>query len=250
MGGIALENVALRFGRRDPWVLNGISGVLPSGSVTAVTGRNGAGKTTLLRVLAGVLPATRGSVIGRPAMVGWVPERFPVDQVWTVRQYLMATGRVRGLATAAPAIDRWAERLYLTPYLDTRLPALSKGSAQKVGLVQALLVPPGLLVLDEPWEGLDAATRAELPALITEVTSAGGVCVVSDHRGEIGGLRPDAEWRIEDGRLTVVPRSGSSAGRQVIEVLVADAETDAIVAALRAAGHQVRSVRPAEVGAG
>ena len=249
MSGIALENIGLRFGPRDPWVLNGISGVLPGGTVTAVTGRNGAGKTTLLRVLAGVLPATRGAVIGRPAMVGWVPERFPVDQVWTVRQYLAAAGRVRGLTTASPAIERWAERLHLTPYLDTRLPALSKGSAQKVGLVQALLVPPGLLVLDEPWEGLDAATRAELPALITEVTAAGGVCVVSDHRGEIGGLRPDAEWRIEGGRLTAVPRSEPSSRRQLIEVLVADAEADAVVAALRAAGHQVRSVRPVEVGA-
>jgi ABC-type multidrug transport system ATPase subunit len=250
MGGIVLQNVALRFGSRGPWVLNGISGVLPGGTVTAVTGRNGAGKTTLLRVLAGVLPATRGAVVGRPAIVGWVPERFPADQVWTVRQYLTHSGRMRGLRSCSAAIEEWAERLYLTPYLDTRLPELSKGTAQKVGLIQALLLPPGLLVLDEPWEGLDAATREELPGLMAEVTTAGGVCVVSDHRGEIAALRPDTEWHLEDGRLTVAPGIGQLTGRQVVEVVVADVDADGLVAALRAAGHEIRSVRPAELSAG
>jgi ABC-2 type transport system ATP-binding protein len=243
MAGIALQNVSLRFGRRGTWVLNGVNGILPRGTVTAVTGRNGAGKTTLLRVLAGVLPASRGAVVGRPAVVGWVPERFPADQVWTVRQYLGAAGRVRGLPTGAAAIAEWAERLYLTQFLDTRLAALSKGTAQKVGLVQALLVRPGLLVLDEPWEGLDAATRAELPALVRDVTAVGGVCVISDHRGEVAGLRPDAEWRIEDGRVTAV--AGSSEP-QVIEVVVDSVHLAAVVASLEAAGHQVRSVRSAQ----
>ncbi|GAA3385134.1 hypothetical protein GCM10020369_17450 [Cryptosporangium minutisporangium] len=219
--------------------------MLPSGTVTAVTGRNGAGKTTLLRVLAGVLPASRGTVVGRPAVVGWVPERFPADQIWTVRQYLDAVGRVRGLPTGAAAIAAWSERLYLTPFLDAGLSTLSKGTAQKVGLVQALLVRPGLLVLDEPWEGLDAATREELPALVAEVTTAGGVCVVSDHRGEIAGLRPDAEWRLEQGQLSEV--AAPVIGRQVLEVVVDGTEVADVVASLRAAGHVVRSVRPAEV---
>ncbi|MFI5954510.1 ATP-binding cassette domain-containing protein [Cryptosporangium sp. NPDC051539] len=243
MTGLVLQNVSVRFGRRGPWVLSGVNGMLPGGTVTAVTGRNGAGKTTLLRVLAGVLPASRGEVVGRPAVVGWVPERFPAEQAWTVRQYLNTAGRIRGVVVGAAAIEAWAERLYLTPFLDTRLSELSKGTAQKVGLVQALLVRPGLLVLDEPWEGLDAATRSELPALVHEVIDAGGVCVVSDHRGELAGLRPDAEWRITDGRLTVL---AVAAEPQVIEVVVDAGEVAAVVASLRAEGHTVRSVRPAE----
>ncbi|WP_211247701.1 ATP-binding cassette domain-containing protein [Cryptosporangium arvum] len=239
MTGLALQNVSLRFGRRGPWVLTGVNGVLPRGTVTAVTGRNGAGKTTLLRVLAGVLAPTRGEVMGRPAVVGWVPERFPAEQAWTTRQYLTTVGRVRGRTLGAPVIDAWAERLHLTPFLDTRLSELSKGTAQKVGLVQALLVRPGLLVLDEPWEGLDAATRTELPALVREVTAAGGVVVVSDHRGELAGLHPDAEWCLAEGRLTV---RATSREAQVIEVVVDAEEVAAVVAWLRAGGHVVRSV--------
>lgn len=239
MSGLALQNVSVRFGRRDPWVLNGVNGVLPAGTVTAVTGRNGAGKTTLLRVLAGVLPVSRGAVVGRPAVVGWVPERFPADQAWTVRQYLDLAGRVRGRALSGAVVEGWAERLFLTPFLDTRLSEVSKGTAQKVGLVQALLVPPGLLVLDEPWEGLDAATRAELPTLVGEVTAAGGVVVVSDHRGELAGLHPDTEWQLEAGRLTI---GVGTRDPQVVEVVVEAAEVAAVLAWLRAGGHVVRSV--------
>jgi ABC-type multidrug transport system ATPase subunit len=194
MPEITVRDVSVRFGRRERWVLGGITGTLPAGSVTAVTGRNGAGKTTLLRVLAGVLPATGGAVLGRPAVVGWVPERFPADQVWTVRQYLTTVGRVRGV--------------------------------------------------DEPWEGLDAATRAELPALVAEVTAAGGVCVVSDHRGEIAGLRADAEWLLDEGRLTVRPATAQpDSGTRIIEIVVAAADAAATVAELEAAGHRVRAVR-------
>ena len=63
---------------------------------------------------------------------------------------------LRGCAARSTVVDAWIERLGLAEHRDTRLADLSKGTAQKVGLAQALLLPPGLLVLDEPWEGLDA----------------------------------------------------------------------------------------------
>lgn len=132
--------------------------------------------------------------------------------------------------------------LHLTPFLGTRLSELSKGSAQKVGLTQALLVPPGLLVLDEPWEGLDAQTTALVPQIISEVTTAGGAALVSDHRGEAVNLPGASAWRVADG--TVVSAAPASApGRCVIEIAVDASEADATAARLRAEGHEILAVR-------
>jgi ABC-type multidrug transport system ATPase subunit len=240
---VELNGVSLRYHRGAPWVLRGVSAAVGPGEAVLVTGRNGAGKSTLLRVLAGLLPTSRGSVDNRPAAVGFVPERFPVRQPFTARSYLESTGRVRGLnqAAARKAAEHWADRLNMREYLGTRLGELSKGSAQKLGIAQALLVPPTLLVLDEPWEGLDAQARDELPAIIAGVTDSGGFCVFSDHRGEAGELPGVRRWILDDGLLT--EPEAATAGRHIIEVVVSAAESAAAVARLRAAGHEVRAVR-------
>ena len=238
-----LDDVWVRYRRRGPWALRAADLALLPGQATVVLGPNGAGKSTLLGVAAGILRPTRGVVRDRPLVVGWVPERFPAEQPFTVRAYLTAMGRVRGLSATAAAteVGRWAGRLYLGPYLDTRLGELSKGTAQKVGLAQALLVLPGLLVLDEPWEGLDAATRLQVPAIVGEVLAAGGMVLVSDHRGETARL-PDARHLMVDaGELAEA--TGAGGGQCVIEVGVAAAEVPAAVARLRADGHEILGVR-------
>jgi energy-coupling factor transporter ATP-binding protein EcfA2 len=136
-------------------------------------------------------------------VVGWVPERFPADQPFTVLGYLRAMAALRRVP--ATAADNWIERLGLTEHVVTPLGALSKGTAQKVGLAQALLTPPGLLVLDEPWEGLDAQARTLIPRIVAEVNAAGGAVLVSDHRGEISGLPGAVHWSVSAGRLHVEP---------------------------------------------
>jgi ABC-type multidrug transport system ATPase subunit len=213
------------------------------GEAVLVTGRNGAGKSTLLRVLAGLLPTSRGSVDNRPAAVGFVPERFPVRQPFTARAYLEGMAKVRGMSKneARVATDTWADRLYMRDFLGTRLSELSKGSAQKVGIAQALLAPPTLLVLDEPFEGLDAQARDELPAIIGEVTDAGGFCIFSDHRGEAGELPGVRRWVLDEGFIT--EPEAATAGRHIIEVVVSATESAATIAKLRAAGHEIRAVR-------
>jgi ABC-type branched-subunit amino acid transport system ATPase component len=113
-----------------------------------------------------------------------------VEDVW-LRYDRRAPWVLREVTLSLSAQDGrpdWAERFHLTPYLGVRLPSLSKGTAQKVGLTQALLIRPDLLVLDEPTEGLDAAVLADLPLVITEVTAAGGAVVVSDHSGKLVDL--------------------------------------------------------------
>ncbi|SBV29540.1 ATP-binding cassette domain-containing protein [Micromonospora krabiensis] len=240
-----LEDVWLRYRRRGPWVLRGVDVRIGAGEVAVVLGRNGVGKSTLLQVAAGVLRPDRGRVVDRPAPVGWVPERFPADQPFTVAHYLTAMGRMAGLSSSGAdrAVDAWTERLGLGRFRRVRLPELSKGTAQKVGLAQALLRPPGLLVLDEPWEGLDAAARELVPALIDEVRAGGGAVLVSDHRGEIARLADARRWTLADGVVTGETPTGEEA-YAVVEVAVPAARVDDAVARLRAEGHQILGVRP------
>ncbi|MEV4519195.1 ABC transporter ATP-binding protein [Micromonospora tulbaghiae] len=239
-----LDGVWLRYHRQGPWVLRQVDVTIGPGEVAVVLGRNGAGKSTLLQLAAGVLRPSRGRVADRPPVVGWVPERFPADQPFTVGAYLSAMGRVAGMP--GPAADRavrhWVERLGLTRFHDVRLPRLSKGTAQKVGLAQALLRPPGLLVLDEPWEGLDATARESVPEIIGEVLAGGGTVLVSDHRGETVRLPGARHLSVTDGTVTEEASSGGAAVA-VVELAVPAAGLAAAVARLRADGHQILRVR-------
>jgi ABC-2 type transport system ATP-binding protein len=209
------------------------------GETVVVLGRNGAGKSTLLQLAAGVLRPVRGAVHDRPPVVGWVPERFPAEQPFTAGQYLRRMAEVRGGA----GVDAWIERLELTEHRHTRLADLSKGTAQKVGLAQALLVRPGLLVLDEPWEGLDAAARTLIPEIVAEVTEAGGAVLVSDHRGELTGLPGATRWTVAEGAVRAAAEH--TADEVVVEVAVRRAQAGDMVARLRADGHRVLRVRDA-----
>ncbi|MFC4146310.1 ATP-binding cassette domain-containing protein [Micromonospora mangrovi] len=239
-----LDDVWLRYHRRGRWVLRAVAAEIGPGEVAIVLGRNGVGKSTLLQLAAGVLRPSRGRVVDRPAAVGWVPERFPADQPFSVAHYLTAMARIAGhSATGAErAVAYWTERLGLGGFRHTRLPQLSKGTAQKVGLAQAMLRPPGLLVLDEPWEGLDAAARELVPELIDEVLTGGGAVLVSDHRGETVRLPGARLWTVADGTLTEEAPTGEPA-LAVVELAVPAARVAGTVARLRADGHHVIRVR-------
>jgi ABC-2 type transport system ATP-binding protein len=227
-----LHEVSFRYSRRGDWVLREVTGRIDPGEIVVVRGRNGAGKSTLLGLAAGVLRPVRGTILRRPARVGWVPERFPAEQPATVAGYLTAMADIRGDRSG---VERWISRLGLAPFRQERLSALSKGTAQKVGLAQALLVPPELLVLDEPWEGLDAATRDLVPEIVSEVINAGGAVLVSDHRGDTARLPGAYEWVLTEGMLmTEPPDKGAS---WTIEVPAG--EGPAAIATLRAAGHEI-----------
>ncbi|RKN13356.1 ATP-binding cassette domain-containing protein [Micromonospora musae] len=245
-----LENVWLRYHRRGPWVLRDAAIGIAPGEAAIVQGRNGAGKSTLLQLAAGVLRPTRGRVVERPTVVGWVPERFPADQPFDVHYYLVAMGRMAGLTPveAGRAVDHWTERLGLARFRRVRLPELSKGTAQKVGLAQAMLRPPGLLVLDEPWEGLDASSRELVPELIDEVLADGGSVLVSDHRGETVRLPGARRWTVAAGEVDeVAPTEGQAYA--VVEIAVPAAQVAGTVTRLRADGHRVLGVHLDRLGA-
>ncbi|MBG0563376.1 ATP-binding cassette domain-containing protein [Actinoplanes aureus] len=236
------DAIWFRYARRAGWTLRAVTAAVEPGQTVVVLGPNGAGKSTLLQVAAGVLRPTRGAVRDRPPVVGWVPERFPAAQPFTTLGYLRAMSALRRLPETAA--DHWIDRLGLTGHLHTPLGDLSKGTAQKVGLAQALLTPPGLLVLDEPWEGLDAASRVLVPQIVAEVTEAGGAVLVSDHRGEIAGLPGAVHWTVRTGEVHPEQQDGPVAADDVIvEVAVRRHEAAEAVVRLRASGHRVLGVR-------
>lgn len=233
-----LQDVWFRYGRSAAWTLCGIDLTLEPGETAIVAGPNGSGKSTLLQLAAGVLRPVRGAITGRPAVVGWVPERFPADQPFTARTYLRYMAAVHGLDAGAQ-IESWARRLQFEHFLDVRLSRLSKGSAQKVGLVQALLAPPGLLVLDEPWEGLDAQTRELVPGIVAEVVARGGSVLVSDHLGEVARLPRARRWHVRDGRV----HAGERAKKKVIELAVDAIDAPDALTRLRSAGYEILTIR-------
>lgn len=230
-----LDKVAFRYRHRAPWVLRDVTLTVPRGRVIEVNGPNGAGKSTLLRLLAGVVPPVRGRVTGRPPSVGYAPERFPAGQPFTARSYLGHMARVRGVPADRAA--EWADRLGFAGLFGTRLPDLSKGSAHKAGLIQALIASPDLLVLDEPFAGLDAASRTALPALLGELAAGGTSIVVSDHQGDLRELPGIVRWQVTGHTVT----TGDLPEEQtVVEVTVPLDEADTLIARLTADGYQAR----------
>ncbi len=207
------EGVGKRYGG-GRWILSDVDMEVATGDVLAVVGSNGSGKSTLLRILVGLSQPTTGSVSGRPPRIGYVPDRFTVHDRISAISYLTHMGRIRGLSASAAHArgHHLLERLSLMGGLNAPLRTLSKGNAQKVALAQALLIPPDLLVLDEPWSGLDASAHGVLAEFIDEVAAQGGAVVFTDHREAITETHARGAYTISDGRVTL--HGGRHAGRR------------------------------------
>lgn len=218
-----LDAVGKRYGVRQPWVIRSVSRQVAPGLLIRLDGQNGSGKSTLLRVMAGVLAPTAGQVTGRPH-TGYVPERFPPALPFSGRDYLMHLGRVHGLrgGTLAARVTECLERFGAADYAGTPLRHLSKGMCQKIGISQALLTRPGLLVLDEAWTGLDTAARSELDTAVAERLADGGRVVFVDHdKQRLAGMVSE-RWQIGRGQLTVAagPDPAAAATRHSPAVLI------------------------------
>ncbi|MFF3014809.1 ATP-binding cassette domain-containing protein [Streptomyces sp. NPDC057939] len=201
-----LEAVGKRYGR-GRWILQDVDVSASPGEIVALTGGNGSGKSTLLRVAVGLSRPTCGAVFGRPAVVGYVPDRFSPNESMSAMAYLTHIGRVRGLTTAAAVRRAHAllDRFSLVGGKAAPLRSLSKGNAQKVALAQALMVDPGLLVLDEPWSGLDTDAHTVLAETMSEVAGAGGTVLFTDHRESVTRARATRTYVVDQGRVTPAP---------------------------------------------
>lgn len=206
---IRLVGVGKRYGR-GPLIVDGVDVEVRAGQPLVVHGANGAGKSTLLRIIAGCLAPSHGRVVGRPATVGYMPDRFPALLRMPADVYLRHLHRIRPGRTGDQNPLELLTRLGFQGGLSTPMNQLSKGNAQKVGLAQALCSDAPLLVLDEPWSGLDADARPVLTDTIARVIDAGSAVVLADHTRTAETLRGHRALVLRQGGLVAAdagPRS-------------------------------------------
>lgn len=178
----AIEVRDLRKNYGDHVALRGINFTVQPGEVVGFLGPNGAGKSTAMKIITGYLAPTGGSAwvdgietlaspIEAQKKLGYLPEHAPIYLDMRVRDYLDYVGKIRGLGRVerARAIERVAEQCAILPRLGQQISALSKGYRQRVGLAQALLHSPPILILDEPTTGLDPNQIVEIRNLIREI---------------------------------------------------------------------------------
>ena len=188
---IEVRDLTKRYG--DLLAIDRVSFTAQKGEIVGFLGPNGAGKTTTMRIITGFLPATAGTVkvegfdIFDDAhevrkRIGYLPESPPLYADMTVTSYLEFVGRIKGLTRAAlpEAVDRALQRCGLTEVHRRVLGHLSKGFRQRVGLAQALIHEPGVLVLDEPTIGLDPRQIREILSLVKELAGERTV-ILSTH---------------------------------------------------------------------
>jgi Cu-processing system ATP-binding protein len=185
---IAADKLSKDFGRVK--ALCEVSFALPPGELVALAGPNGAGKTTLMKLILGLIRPSRGTVqiLGEdPAacslttrrQLGYLPENVAFNDALTGRETLSFYARLKGeSAKTSPGL---LERVGLTTAAQRRVATYSKGMRQRLGLAQALLGNPRVLVLDEPTSGLDPAFRGRFYELIREFCDRGATVLLSSH---------------------------------------------------------------------
>ncbi len=175
---IEVDNLTKYYG--EVAAVKGISFTARPGQVTGFLGPNGAGKTTTMRILTGFMPPTSGKalVAGYDVFdqslearkrVGYLPENVPLYRDMTARGYLKYIGEIRGVKNVGRRADEVLERVGLSHRANSRIRTLSKGMRQRVGLAQALLHNPPVLILDEPTIGLDPLQVLELRQVVVEL---------------------------------------------------------------------------------
>ena len=206
---IELQNVKKSFG--ETVAVNDLSLTIGEGQVVGFLGPNGAGKSTTMRMITGFLGPDAGtvtvngeSVVENPratkTLIGYLPENNPLYEDMLVRDFLRFIERLRAGAGGAGAVERAVEETGIEKVYYRPIGELSKGFRQRVGLAQAILHKPEILILDEPTEGLDPNQRVEIRGLIKEIGRKRTV-VLSTHVLQEVRSTCDRVIIIDNGRL-------------------------------------------------
>ena len=186
---LELKNIDKSFGAKE--VLKGVSFVAEGGKAFGLLGRNGAGKTTSIRILMNVFPANSGEVLidGKPIRydkigIGYLPEERGLYPKKIIIDQLVYFAELKGMNTkdATKAVDYWINRLGMSEYRNKKLDTLSKGNQQKIQLVTALAHDPDIVILDEPFSGLDPVNAMLLKDVVKEQISKGKIVLFSSHQ--------------------------------------------------------------------
>ena len=186
---LQLKNIDKSFGDKE--VLKGVSFVAEGGKAFGLLGRNGAGKTTSIRILMNVFPANGGEVLidGKPIDydkigIGYLPEERGLYPKKLIIDQLVYFAELKGMSAkdAVKAVDYWLGRLGMSEYRNKRLDTLSKGNQQKIQLITALAHDPDIVILDEPFSGLDPVNAMLLKDVVKEQISKGKIVLFSSHQ--------------------------------------------------------------------
>ena len=186
---LELKNIEKSFGEKK--VLTGVSFKAEGGKAFGLLGRNGAGKTTSIRILMNVFPANGGEVLVdgqaidyNKVGIGYLPEERGLYPRKIIIDQLAYFAELKGMSrkSAIKAIDYWLERLGMTEYRNKKLDTLSKGNQQKIQLITALAHDPDIVILDEPFSGLDPVNAMLLKDVVKEQIAKGKIVLFSSHQ--------------------------------------------------------------------
>lgn len=186
---LEVKDLYKSFGETE--VLHGVSFSAESGKALGLLGRNGAGKTTTIRILMDVFHANSGTLLldGKPFLakehqIGYLPEERGLYPKKTVIDQMIYLARLRGVNknTARENAKKWLKRLEIEEYETLKLETLSKGNQQKVQLAATLVSDPDIVILDEPFSGLDPVNSQILKDVVMELIEDGKIVIFSSHQ--------------------------------------------------------------------
>jgi len=186
---LEVKNIKKTF--QDTEVLHGISFAVSSGKALGLLGRNGAGKTTTIRVLMDVFHADSGEMLldgkkftQKNHLIGYLPEERGLYPKKIVLEQLVYLGRLRGISKSEAITNskKWLKRLEVDQYENRKLETLSKGNAQKVQLASTLVCNPDIVILDEPFSGLDPVNSKILQDVVQELIDSNKIVIFSSHQ--------------------------------------------------------------------
>lgn len=186
---LEVKNIRKSFGEKE--VLHGISFSVESGKALGLLGRNGAGKTTTIRILMDVFHANSGEILldGRKFIpskfqIGYLPEERGLYPKRTVAEQMVYLANLRGMSgkDARESMKKWLARLEVAEYETKKLETLSKGNQQKIQLAATLVANPDIVILDEPFSGLDPVNSQILKDVVNELIAEGKLVIFSSHQ--------------------------------------------------------------------
>lgn len=241
---IQVEHLTKQFG--DTTVLDDISFTIQKGEIVGFLGPNGAGKTTTMRIITGYIAQSKGTVtidgndvqkvpVSLRKRIGYLPENNPLYESMRVAEYLEFVGRIKGVANLQSDLRRVVRTTHIGEKLNSPISELSKGFRQRVGLADALLGSPDILILDEPTSGLDPNQTSDIRSLIREIGRTQTI-LFSTHILQEAQAACDRVLIIDHGRIvgqgTVDELVRQTQGKTQVNVVI-EGPGDAVLSALR-----------------
>lgn len=197
---IVLENISKKYDKRI--IIKPFNFEIKKGSSIAIVGHNGCGKSTLIKIMAGLIQPTTGKIIypnGKP-LFHYLPEKFYPTPL-NANVYLERMGEIDGIPPKElkEQICKLAEEFYVTEFLSVPMKSLSKGTLQKIGVIQALLYEPEVLLLDEPLSGQDEESKNVFIRKINKLREKGTTIILSCHEKELTDALAEKKYTIQKG---------------------------------------------------